>query len=72
MTIDAASTTSCLPLFHWRPDAPTYGITINFGDALFPLIVRRILGRDLDFVDESYRGRLRPRGAFSYAAQLSR
>jgi pyruvyltransferase len=57
VTIDAAGAASCLPLFHWRPDAPTYGITINFGDALFPLIVRRILGRDLDLVDESYRGR---------------
>jgi pyruvyltransferase len=57
VTLDAPGASSCLPLFHWRPDAPTYGITINFGDALFPLIVRRILGRDLDFVDESYRGR---------------
>jgi pyruvyltransferase len=53
----AARAGACLPLFHWRPDAPTYGITINFGDALFPLIARRILGRDLDFVDESYAGR---------------
>jgi pyruvyltransferase len=57
VTTEDAGVRSCLPLFHWRPDAPTYGITINFGDALFPLIVRRILGRDLDLVDESYRGR---------------
>jgi pyruvyltransferase len=57
VTSDAASHTSCLPLFHWRPDEPTYGITINFGDALFPRIVRRILGHDLDLVDERYPGR---------------
>jgi pyruvyltransferase len=44
----------CLPLFSWRPDPEIYGISINFGDALFPLIVERILGCQPPLVDERY------------------
>jgi pyruvyltransferase len=45
-----------LPVFYWRPDEETYGITVNFGDALFPPIVERIVKRPVELVDENYPG----------------
>jgi pyruvyltransferase len=54
MSRDSSQPAPCLPLFCWRPDQKTYGISVNFGDALSPLIVERILRRKLHIVDEQY------------------
>jgi pyruvyltransferase len=51
-----AGTAGRLPVFYWRPDEETYGISVNFGDALFPLIVERIVKRPVERVDERYAG----------------
>jgi pyruvyltransferase len=45
-----------LPVFYWRPDEAAYGISVNFGDALSPRIVERILKRPVELVDENYAG----------------
>ncbi len=56
MTPDTPDPARGLPIFYWRPDEETYGISVNFGDALFPLIVERIVKRRLEPVGESYLG----------------
>lgn len=70
MKPDSSETTPCLPLFSWRPDQETYGISVNFGDALFPLIVERIMKRRLERVDERYSGqKFIPGGSLLHCAR---
>ena len=56
MTLDTREASGRLPVFYWRPDEETFGISVNFGDALSPLIVERILKRPVELVDENYPG----------------
>lgn len=42
------------PLFYWRPSANRHGFSINFGDALFPLICQKIIGKPLKPVGRFY------------------
>lgn len=57
MTPDTRDSARGLPVFRWKPDVETFGISVNFGDELFPMIVERILSRRVERVNESHAGR---------------
>lgn len=70
MTPDTREPAPGLPVFYWKPDEPTFGISVNFGDSLFPMIVERIIGRRVERVHEDYEGtKLIPGGSVLHCAR---
>ncbi len=70
MTSDTREPAADLPVFYWKPDEETFGISVNFGDSLFPMIVERILNRPVARVHEEYKGRkLIPGGSVLHCAR---
>ena len=70
MTLDTRGPERGLPVFYWKPDEPTFGISVNFGDSLFPLIVERIVKHPVACVHEDYTGpKLIPGGSVLHCAR---